>query len=454
MRIAHFNTFPHGGAATAAMRIHAGLKGFRSSVVSSQFWYRSNEREPIADPRFRPIEFVPPADGPVHRAHSFFSHRATRQRQKQIYRLFDAHLANRPREMETFAMAELPESTVLNWPEIDADIAHLHWISFLADYPSFFDSIPRHVPLVWTLHDMNPLTGGCHYAGDCQLYRSGCGNCPQVIQPGSNDVSRHSFAAKQAALSKRINTVVAPSQWLLEAARSSSIWPETTSFHCIPYGLNLHPFRPVDKQLARRELGIETNGVLIGFGADDLNAPRKGICHLLNALRTVQGDSLDAKSDVPRVGGLLFGAGKVEHRDGLPELHEMGFVDSIDRQRLIYSAADFVVVPSLEDNQPQVALEAMACGTPVIAFDAGGIPEIVRHGVTGLLAKRGRADDLADQVAWLSVRGGVREQLGHNARKMMESEFEVSRQSARYIELYQSILFGAAPKLGQKARAA
>ena len=118
----------------------------------------------------------------------------------------------------------------------------------------------------------------------------------------------------------------------------------------------------------------------------------------------------------------------------------MGFVEDADRLNLIYAAANMLVIPSLEDNQPQTGLEAMACGTPVVAFEAGGIPEFVRHEQTGLLARQADSSDLAEQMIRLALDSNLQRQMGESARAMMEMEFEVETQAWHHLKLYRDIL--------------
>ena len=153
MKVAQFNTFPYGGAATAAKRLHQRLREFE---VDSLFYFHRNEKGKLDDPSFHQVEFSPPKYGPLTGA---VQKRIHRIRQKVVYQQYNDHIALRPAGEETFSMAQLPNLTKLDWPSIDADIVHLHWISFFVDYPSFFGSIPNHVPIVWTLHDMNAFTG-------------------------------------------------------------------------------------------------------------------------------------------------------------------------------------------------------------------------------------------------------------------------------------------------------
>lgn len=438
MKISHLNTFPYGGAATAAKRIHAELNRLASAQkesVCSEFLYYRNANNEMLDPSFHQLEFAEPKFGWFTSA---WRNRQLKKRQRTIYRQFNEHLALRPASSETFSMAELPDPTRLNWPAINADVLHLHWISFCADYPSFFGSIPDSIPLVWTLHDMNAFTGGCHYSGGCQQFRFGCGDCEQTINRSPQDVSRTSFAAKQSALLNKTIHVVTPSDWLRELAQQSPIWPKQTTFQTIKLGFDLKEFYPIEKKAARRQLGIDSDAVLVGFGADDVNNRRKGVQHLLSAMKQIKATTDNIQSSTT-VEGLLFGAGEISDLHGLPKLHQMGFIDSVQQQRLIYSAADIVVVPSREDNQPQVGLEAMACGTPVVGFRAGGIPEYVRDGVTGLLTKLGDEAELADRILRLSHDENLRARLGAAALTMVQNEFEIECQTRKYLALYQQV---------------
>lgn len=424
MKIAQFNTFPYGGAATAAKRLHTQLQ---ANDFDSQFFYHRNQKEPVFDSSFHQLEFESPTFHPITGA---FQKRTEKRRQKEVYRQFNDHIAIREPGQETFSMASLPVPTKLNWRTIDADVVHLHWISFFADYPSFFGSIPNDVPIVWTLHDMNAFTGGCHYSNQCASFRFGCGSCNQIANSGPNDVSAATFLVKQKALRFKNIHVVTPSDWMRQLAMNSPIWPDGTSFQTIRLGFDLKEFHPIAKQKAREALGISTDSVLIAFGAEDINNKRKGMHHLLSALTQLHCEK--------EVECLVFGSGEIEPDDKLPKMHSLGYVDSVAQQALIYSAADLVVVPSREDNQPQVGLEAMACGTPVVGFDAGGIPEYVNDGTTGLIASLGDETQLADRISWLVDNESARQAMGRRARLRMEQDFELGQQTKKYLQLYRN----------------
>jgi glycosyltransferase involved in cell wall biosynthesis len=418
LSVSQLNTFPYGGAATASLRTHAEL--LRQGVDSRYFWFR-DQRGDAHGPNVNQLKLETAKTSFLS---SLFAKKKQRRRQREIHALFDTHLEQRDSNLETFSMARLPEPSILPAIVSNSDVVHLHWISFFADYPSFFKSIAKHVPIVWTLHDMNPFTGGCHYSGGCERFKSGCGSCPQIVAPDPQDVSVDSFEAKRAALSGRQIHVTAPSQWMLDLAKQSPVWPASTTFTKIHLGFDLDTFFPVNRDDARKELGIETDAVLVAFGADDLNSKRKGFHHLLSALKRLKTDR--------NVECLVFGGGDIPDHPNLPRIHHQGFIDSADRQRLVYSASDLVVVPSREDNQPQVGLEAMACGVPVVAFDAGGIPEYVRDRKTGCLVPLGDEASLAEKISGLCDLESLRRRLGEAALAMVKEEFELSHQTQIY----------------------
>ena len=402
----------------------------RASIVRF-YYHRWDQDTPPEKGKTESLEKVQILENKPRNSLPLLANRREKKRLRGIWKLHNEHIAQRPPGTETFSMARLPEASRLNWFQTNSDVVHLHWISYFVDYPSFFSSVPEHVPIVWTLHDQNAFTGGCHYSAGCDGFKTGCGSCPQVTNSHRRDVSYDSFATKKRVLSRRNVHVVAPCNWMLDLAKQSSIWPKSASFHRIRYGFNLKKFYPVDREQARKQLGIRSDAFLIGFGADDVSNRRKGVSFLLEALNHIS-------TDKP-VEGIVFGAGEVAATDRVKKIHQLGYVSSIDRQRLIYSAADVIVVPSTEDNQPQVGLEAMACGTPIIGFNTCGIPEMIEHRKTGLLAKAEDAQDLARQISWIINNPLQRQQMGIAARQWMEQNCNADVQARRYVELYQNM---------------
>ena len=430
-KIAHFSTFPHGGAAAAAKTLHEGLLKLRQR---SHFYFHRNQQDLELDDTYSRIQFESPRHGLLTGA---ITRRFQKRRQRRIYDLFNRDLTVRPENAETYSMAELPDATSLNWNQIDADIVHLHWVSYFVDYPSFFHSIPKSVPLVWSLHDTNAFTGGCHYTSGCSQFKDGCGHCPQLVQHRKDDVSRISFDAKRKALQGRDVQVVAPCDWMLEMAKRSRVWPKSTTFNKIEYGLDLSREYPVPKEServeARKSLGISPHQPVIAFGAMDVENPRKGFQFLIPALAKLADKKFSYQA-------LAFGAGNLDRlKSGCESeinVRELGYLESIQAKRNVMLAADVVVVPSIEDNQPQVGLEAMACGTPVIAFESSGLPEYVIDQETGLLCETGNVDQLVEQIESLLRNRDYCVSMGETARQLVKDRFDQKRQIAKWIQLY------------------
>lgn len=435
MRINHFSTYTNGGAGIAAKRIHLGL---REIGIDSHFVFKPTDDEPLDeeaqanDSFFHPITYKPNWDIPLLNPVLVELRRRKTRLARRMYR---RHLRDRENVDDVFSTPRAFQTSYLSFPKLASDIVHLHWISFFVDYPTFFASLPSRTPIVWTLHDMNPFTGGCHYSGGCGGFEHGCGDCPMIQASGPSDASHDAFRLKKRLMKNRDLHIVTPSRWLGELAQRSPIFSDKTSFHVIPYGLDTEEFFPIDKQQARHELGLPTDATLIGFGAESIDHPRKGFAQLKAAL-----GRLDTQKEIA---ALLFGSREPDSSQslGMP-VFESGYVTQPKQRRLVYSAMDFFVLPSLEDNQPQTGLESLACGTPVVAFDAGGIPEYVIREKTGLLATVGNVQELADQIKVMIEHAELREQLSQNGRTLIEDEFDLYRQAKDYAELYESIFDG------------
>ena len=222
--------------------------------------------------------------------------------------------------------------------EPQPDVVNLHWISRWIDQPSFFASLPLDFPVVWTLHDMNPFTGGCHNAGDCERFTNHCRDCPQLKNPGPRDDAFRFFEIKKRCYAGKNLHVVATSEWMSVQARRSALLRHARSFHTIPLGLDTQSFKPIDKSSARQVLAIDSERFVVGFASADLSSPHKGGGLLMGALR--------ALADKAKITLLVFGAGKLPDSGGRYQLIELGSISSPRLQSLFYSACDVFAAPS------------------------------------------------------------------------------------------------------------
>jgi glycosyltransferase involved in cell wall biosynthesis len=439
MIVDHLNTYLLGGAALAASRLHRALL---AGGIESHFWHNGKSTPKEKDGSYHVVRWAMDRGGnPLRRA---VGRMAAAIRTLQLKVELKSSLLGRPSGLEMFNVSRCPIPTPYDPQRFTGDILHLHWIARLVDYQSFFAAVPDELPIVWTLHDMHAFTGGCHYTAGCEAFATECSHCPQLGRRGATDLSNRTFHVKQRALQGKNLHVVAPSNWLMEQACRSPLLAGARSFHTIPHGVDVEIFSPQHKAAARRSWGLPQDRVVIGFGADLIDIRRKGLGLLLDAL-----ERLPTKTPVV---ALVFGKGELPSSGRrLPHVKSIGFLDEPHSQAAAYSATDIFVVPSLQEAFGLTGLEAMACGTPVVAFATGGMLDDVRPAETGLLAQVGNSADLAQKIAWLVDRPHERQQMGAQARAMVLREFNAVKQVECYIHLYRSLL--NASRLGKRPAA-
>ena len=305
-----------------------------------------------------------------------------------------------------------------------ADIIHLHWIN--GGFVNVKDLSKIDKPIVWTMRDMWPFTGGCHYSLECDKYKKGCGNCTQLNSNKSFDLSRWVLNRKKKYLPKSMK-VVGISHWLSREAKKSELFRDF-DVKTISNNINSNDFFPIDKNIAKEILGIKTNKKIILAGSTSLKDFYKG----LDAIGQLDKDkyflcffgNLD-KSVVEKLGF---------------EYKSFGFLYDTVSLRLLYSASNVFVAPSIMDAFGKTLAESMACGTPAVCFNATGPKDILTHKVDGYLAKPYDATDLANGIEWV-LEDSIRwKQLSRNAREKVIKEFDIIKVAEKYKDLYENIL--------------
>ena len=333
-----------------------------------------------------------------------------------------------------FSSNIVPDHWLPKIASIDPDIINLTWIG--KGYLKIETIRQFNRPLVWTLLDMWPFTGGCFYTENCERYNQSCGQCPQLGSHKEKDLSRKVWQRKAKTLKNLDLTIVSPSGWLSDCARKSSLF-RNLPIETIPYGLDTSVYKPLNKREARHALSLPQDKQLIVFGAVDATSnPRKGF-HLLGAaLNRLQAEDWQDKLEL-----VVFGAAHPQKPlDFGFKAHYLGSLSDDIALATVYSAADVMVVPSLQEAFGQTASEALACGTPVVAFKDTGVAEIVDHQQTGYLATPFEIDDLARGLAWVLEDTARLMNLREQSRRRAEQEFSLATQSQRYIELFHRIL--------------
>jgi glycosyltransferase involved in cell wall biosynthesis len=405
-----------GGAARAAHRLHEGLR--RQGHDSCLFVSRKRSHDPTVVVLRPSVRFT------------------ARLRRRLAGRWIDGRLAHYtsscPPGYERFHGERTAFGAELVAQLPSADVVNLHWIAGFVDYRAFFGRVPQHTPVVWTLHDMNPFTGGCHYDLGCGRYAEGCGSCPQLGSSRQEDLSHQVFQRKRRIF-ERIDAgrlhLVALNDWMAAEVKRSVLlrrFPVTV----IPNSLDTEVFAPRERALARDVLGLPRDARVVLFVATSIHNRRKGFALLTRALAGLQ--------DTDDLCLLSLGAGQPGADPGIPHVH-LGVVENERLLSLVYSAADLFVIPSLQDNLPNTVLEALACGVPVVGFEVGGIPDMIQHGVTGLLVPAADAEAMGRAVRHLLEDESSRAEMADRGRRVAADEYALEVQALRYARLYEAV---------------
>jgi glycosyltransferase involved in cell wall biosynthesis len=417
-RIVHVSTHDFwGGAAIAAYRLHCGLQAIgQDSTMFVANCTREGQRV---------LTFTPPMD--------FNSRLGRTWRRKSLARELDRYGKEGLDAGELFSddRSQHGRDPLRQIPP--CDVLHLHLIAGFLDLRSLFDWLPHQIPVVWTLHDLNPFTGGCHFDAGCRRYRGECGTCPKLGGREENDLSRQIWNRKQTAYNRmpaeRLQ-LVAPCRWVADEARHSFLlgrFPVTV----IPYGVDVEAFAPRERAFARDALGIPREAKVLVFAALNVSERRKGFSLLIEALSGLRDD--------PNLFLLVVGGHSAVQGVGIP-CRSLGYVTSDRLLSIVFSAADLCVVPTLQETGPLIVIESLACGTPVVGFPAGDMPDMVRSGLTGLLVPSGDSAALRDGIRRLLACPQTLGKMRVACRQVAVGEYSIDIFARRYLNLYESIL--------------
>ena len=318
-----------------------------------------------------------------------------------------------------------------------ADVVNIHGF-----HSGFFNylalpRLSRSKPIIATFHDMWNFTGHCSYSFECERWKTGCGKCPhpETYPPIARDATAVEWKLKRWAYRRSSFEIIVPTRWLQQMVQQSML--RDVPVHVVPSGTDHDVYRPVDRALARDALGVPRDPPVILFAAASFKSRMKGADLLLLALKRLPEEIRrrallllfgDCGSDFVKVTGM--------------EAITLGYVQSDRIKALAYSAADVFVLPSRAEVQGLVLQEAMACGTPAVAFDVGGVGESVRPERTGYLARAEDVDDLSHGIARLLEDGALRQSLGEGGQRMVSEEYSTERMAERYLQVFEQNLDG------------
>lgn len=420
MKILHINTFDQGGAANSCIRLHIGLieLGINSKLLikekkvscSYSYGFFSSSWKSRLIELFRKIGYRfgllnHPLLGRIEQERKIIY--------QKVFPLFEYFST-------PFSDFDLTNTKLFK----EADIIHLHWVAGFLDYPSFFRKCKK--PVVWTLHDMASFTGGYHYFGNDLSFEKSKIEVSHFSEMQRQLLEEY-FNVKKYSLEKfeRLS-IVAPSQWLLNLSSKSELFSRFRHIH-IPYGLSEQIFCYQDTIEAKTKVNLPSDKLILLFVADSIKNPRKGMKILIEALKQIDGVTVQ-----------LCCVGKTQESHEQDGLIFFGNIQDPNQLATIYAATDLFVIPALEDNFPNTVLEALMCGTPVLGFSIGGIPEMVIPGENGFLASEVSVEGLSKalQFSIKNLNQLNREKISNEAKNKYSSEI----QAKKYFQLYLSLL--------------
>ncbi len=404
-----------GGAAVAAHRLHSALLKAGEKAVLLVRDKQSSNRDIIASHHFILKRKIDKLRFLLERIIIFISNRFNKKN------LFQISLANTGTDISNYSLI------------LDSDIIHIHWIN--QGFLSLWDIeklIKTGKPIIWTLHDLWPVTAICHYPGECKKYKDYCYECPLQVKKPLWDLAKKNYKKKQLIHLSKI-TFVGCSKWITRLAKESNLL-HNAHFLSIPNPIDIFVFKPRDIYEARNKYHIPIDKKILLFAAAKISDERKGFNFLIKACSILKDIGFN------NIEILLMGNISEEFNNLFPfKVNSLGYITNEEQMVLAYSCADIFVIPSLEDNLPNTIMEAMACGTPCVGFDTGGIPEMIDHKINGYIAKYKDANDLAHGIQWILE--------NKNTINLFEACIEKVRNNysepiiaEKYITLYKSLL--------------
>jgi len=410
MKIIHLLYADSGGGHNAVYRVHQALL---KKKIDSQMWVINSKlddntiKQPLNVFQMKVIKFF-----------LFFA-------KNFIVRLM------KTKNLEIHSVSFFSSSFLKKINNSDADVVNLHWIQ--GEMLSIKDISKIKKPIVWTLHDMWAFCGAEHYTED-NRWQEGYNFNNRPSYEGGFDLNRWTWKRKRKYWKKEFQ-IVTPSKWLASCVSKSALmkdWPVSV----IPNPIDADLWKPMDKYTAKKKLNLPSNVPLILFGAMGGGRNlRKGFDLLLQSLKKLKNNSTSKNLEL-----IVFGQNKTKSQSDIAfPIHYIGHLSNNKDLQAAYSAADVMVVPSRQDNLPNTAIEAQACGAPVVAFDVGGLSDIIIHKKTGYLAKKFDTSDLAHGINWVLNQQKIK-RLGINARIKAVEKFSEKKISENYLNIYKKVL--------------
>ena len=407
-KIIHLNYYEeHGGAAQAAFRLHNELL---SHNISSEYWavVKSSSSEKTIQVKIK--------------------HRLFWQRVSAAICRLQLSSNKAPKSLGVFSSGIIEKIN-----QSDADIVHFHWIN--GEMLSIKEVSKITKPVEWTFHDTWPICGTEHYfnMGDSATDRYLHGYLNSNKEDIGLDVDKYVWNLKRRHWSDFYPYIVTPSKWLRDLVNKSKLF-QNRNIAFIPNGINTNEWKALDKSKARDCFGINLSSKVVSMGAMTMDNEIKGG----KLLRSIMDKLLQDKSCSDIV-FLVSGAGESKYINENATVVRTGLLRTNEQMRQFYNVADLFILPSLIDNLPNMLMEAMACGTPCVGFNTGGVPEMIDHKKNGYVAESFNVDDFVNGMKWVLFNSNYQD-LSMAARHKVETEYDIINTVKQYLNLYQSIL--------------
>lgn len=398
MKIVHLTSSDNGGAGNAARRLHEAL--LKAGADSTLLCKSKTTTTPGI------IQYQESTFSKIMKRLSFIPYRQNKYA-KYLYG---------PNKLSGYESYSFPEAIydVSSHPLLKtADIINLHWVGSGINYPKFFARIKK--PIVWTLHDMNPFLGLSHFKFDRE-------NNPQ-----NEGLEQSLIKIKSDAIHQHANLhIVNLCSWMKDYSSKSSAFANVDQ-RIIFNSIDTQIYKYLDKDTARETLGLPKNKKIFLFICQYLSNLRKGFKLLQNVIESCDFDDI------------LFLSVGAENPTGIKHnIYSLGSISDEKYLATVYSAADALILPSIEDNLPNTMVESLCCGTPVISFSNGGMRDVIKTGENGILIKDQSSESLAK-----AMKAFIDNSDNMNPIKISESAcdlFSPIRQAENYLSFYNNIL--------------
>jgi glycosyltransferase involved in cell wall biosynthesis len=425
MRVLHLSTFHlSGGAGVAAARLNQALgrSGIESDVL---------------------VDHPSREESHVHTFRTGYLGRKLTWLRFSLERLYFLMFEKNKEVRFSFSPARIGADVSIHPLVRQADIIHLHWVNFgYLSTDGLANILRLGKQVVWTFHDMWPMTGGCHHSGTCDHYEHACGNCKFLRTSEENDLSHQVWQRKKDAFAAGQFSAVACSSWLGNRAQQSSL---LTGFdiRSIPNPIDTTVFVPKDKRLARKALSLNPDKEYILFAAAKVKAPGKGYDFFRQAIERILQANRGLSKDFELI---VFGQANPDlAADFSAKINFLGYLNDTEQITNAYCAASVFVTSSLEENLPNTIMEAMACGTPCVGFDVGGIPEMIDHLINGYVSDYKSIESLSTGIEWVLSHNSDGH-LSAQARQKVVDNYSEEIVAAQYITLYKNLLKNQNPQ--------